>query len=141
MVELVLQILSPKVMFLYYINTYIMGSVTNIEEWKEAFSINSLDELFAKLSNLIISSCKQIIDIFVKQFLNFLLEKISPMLKILTMELLLETIRDYKDLIIQLITVCGIGIPLSLQNTGNLVIDDVRYADIVPILEVPNNDC
>lgn len=141
MVELVLQILSPKVMFLYYINTYIMGSVTNITEWKEAFSINSLDEFFAKFSNLIISSCKQIIDILVKQLLNFLLEKISPMLKILTMELLLETIRDYKDLIIQLITVCGIGIPLSLQNTENLVIDDVRYADIVPILEVPNNDC
>lgn len=141
MAELVLQILSPKVMFLYYINTYIMGSVTNMEEWKEAFSINSLDEFFAKFSNLIISSCKQIIDILVKQLLNFLLEKISPMLKILTMELLLETIRDYKDLIIQLITVCGIGIPLSLQNTENLVIDDVRYADIVPILEVPNNDC
>ena len=141
MTELVLQILSPKVMFLYYINTYIMGSVTNITEWKEAFSINSLDEFFAKFSNLIISSCKQIIEILVKQLLNFLLEKISPMLKILTMELLLETIRDYKDLIIQLITVCGIGIPLSLQNTENLVIDDVRYADIVPILEVPNNDC
>lgn len=141
MAELVLQILSPKVMFLYYINTYIMGSVTNMEEWKEAFSINSLDEFFAKFSNLIITSCKQIIDILVKQLLNFLLEKISPMLKILTMELLLETIRDYKDLIIQLITVCGIGIPLSLQNTENLVIDDVRYADIVPILEVPNNDC
>lgn len=141
MTELVLQILSPKVMFLYYINTYIMGSVTNMTEWKEAFSINSLDEFFAKFSNLIISSCKQIIDILVKQLLNFLLEKISPMLKILTMELLLETIRDYKDLIIQLITVCGIGIPLSLQNTENLVIDDVRYADIVPILEVPNNDC
>ena len=141
MTELVLQILSPKVMFLYYINTYIMGSVTNITEWKEAFSINSLDEFFAKFSNLIISSCKQIIEILVKQLLNFLLEKISPMLKILTMELLLETIRDYKDLIIQLITVCGIGIPFVLQNTENLVIDDVRYADIVPILEVPNNDC
>lgn len=141
MTELVLQILSPKVMFLYYINTYIMGSVTNITEWKEAFSINSLDEFFAKFSNLIISSCKQIIEILVKQLLNFLLEKISPMLKILTMELLLETIRDYKDLIIQLITVCGIGIPFALQNTENLVIDDVRYADIVPILEVPNNDC
>lgn len=141
MTELVLQILSPKVMFLYYINTYIMGSVTNIEEWKEAFSINSLDEFFAKFSNLIISLCKQIIEILIKQLLNFLLEKISPMLKILTMELLLETIRDYKDLIIQLITVCGIGIPLSLQNPENLVIDDVRYADIVPILEVPNNDC
>jgi hypothetical protein len=141
MTELVLQILSPKVMFLYYINTYIMGSVTNMEEWKEAFSINSLDEFFAKFSNLIISLCKQIIEILIKQLLNFLLEKISPMLKILTMELLLETIRDYKDLIIQLITVCGIGIPLSLQNPENLVIDDVRYADIVPILEVPNNDC
>lgn len=141
MTELVLQILSPKVMFLYYINTYIMGSVTNMEEWKEAFSINNLDDFFAKFSNLIISSCKQIIEILIKQLLNFLLEKISPMLKILTMELLLETIRDYKDLIIQLITVCGIGIPLSLQNTENLVIDDVRYADIVPILEVPNNDC
>jgi hypothetical protein len=63
------------------------------------------------------------------------------MLKILTMELLLETIRDYKDLIIQLITAYGIGIPFSLSNTENLVIDDVRYADIVPILEVPNNDC
>lgn len=141
MTELVLQILSPKVMFLYYINTYIMGSVTNMEEWKKAFSINSLDEFFAKFSNLIISLCKQIIEILIKQLLNFLLEKISPMLKILTMELLLETIRDYKDLIIQLITACGIGIPFSLSNTENLVIDDVRYADIVPILEVPNNDC
>jgi hypothetical protein len=141
MTELVLQILSPKVMFLYYINTYIMGSVTNMEEWKKAFSINSLDEFFAKFSNLIISLCKQIIEILIKQLLNFLLEKISPMLKILTMELLLETIRDYKDLIIQLITAYGIGIPFSLSNTENLVIDDVRYADIVPILEVPNNDC
>ena len=66
-----------------------------------------------------------------------------PIIKIFTMQLLLETIRDYKDLITQLITVCGmLGIKIATYADGTLNIDDVNYADIVPNKISPiNSNC
>jgi hypothetical protein len=96
-------------------------------------------EFVAKFSNLILNAIRQIIDILIKELMNFLMEYLTPMIKIFAMELLLETIRDYKDLINQIIATCVIPIP-SFAREG-LVLDDVRYADIVPVLEAPNNDC
>jgi hypothetical protein len=63
-----------------------------------------------------------------------------PWIKILTLQLLLETIRDYKDLIVQLITACLI-IPDFDFGKQALKLDNVNYADLTPVLEVPNNDC
>jgi hypothetical protein len=142
--EIIIQIFSPKVMMLYYINTCVMnGAVDNFENWKN-FGLLFCDyrELLMKFANLISNMLRQIIDILLKQLMQFLIEKITPALKIFAMELLLETIRDYKDLITQIITTCGLSI-MSYTKVGseNLIIDEVTYADIVPVLEVPNNDC
>lgn len=143
MVEIVMQIMSPKVMMLYYINACVMnGAALDIESWtKFGMMFKNPDEFMKKFSNLIINMIRQILDILIKQLLEFLIEKITPMLKILAMELLLETIRDYKDLIMLIIRNCTIPIPMFNIGKEALKIDDVRYADIVPVLEVPNNDC
>lgn len=140
-IEIVMQTLSPKVMILYYINTHLMGDITNVGEWEKALSKETFDNFLKGLQNLIISSTKQIIDKIIKELLNFLLEKITPILKIFAMELLLETIRDYKDLIVQIITTCGVSVLSFTQGIEQLSITDVDYADIVPELEIPNNDC
>ena len=84
---------------------------------------------------------KQIIDILIKQLMQFLIEKITPLIKIFAMELLLETIRDYKDLIMLILENSKIPIPMFNIGSEALQIDNVNYADIVPVLEAPNNDC
>ena len=86
---------------------------------------------------------KQVLDILIKQLFQFLKDKLMPIIKIFTMQLLLETIRDYKDLITQLITVCGmLGIKIATYADGTLNIDDVNYADIVPSKISPiNSNC
>jgi hypothetical protein len=118
------------------------GAALDIESWtKFGMMFKNPDEFMKKFSNLIINMIRQILDILIKQLLEFLIEKITPMLKILAMELLLETIRDYKDLIMLIIRNCTIPIPMFNIGKEALKIDDVRYADIVPVLEVPNNDC
>ncbi len=142
MIEIVMQILSPKVMMLYYINTCVMkGSAFNMYEWEHmTVSMSSIEGLLGELTNLFITIAKQVIEIFLKQMLEFVLEKIMPWIKILTLQLLLETIRDYKDLIVQLITACLI-IPDFDFGKQALKLDNVNYADLTPVLEVPNNDC
>ena len=143
MVEIVFQILTPKVMMLYYINTCVMnGAVDNFENWgKFADMFKNPQEFISKFNNLIKSMIKQIIDILIKQLMQFLIEKITPLIKIFAMELLLETIRDYKDLIMLILENCKIPIPMFNIGSEALQIDNVNYADIVPVLEAPNNDC
>ena len=143
MVEIVFQILTPKVMMLYYINTCIMnGAVDNFENWGDfANMFKNPQEFMSKFNNLIKSMIKQIIDILIKQLMQFLIEKITPLIKIFAMELLLETIRDYKDLIMLILENCKIPIPMFNIGSEALQIDNVNYADIVPVLEAPNNDC
>lgn len=143
MIEIIFQILTPKVMMLYYINTCVMnGAVDNIGNWVEfANMFKNPHDFIQKFNNLIKNMIKQIIDILIKQLIQFLIEKITPLIKIFAMELLLETIRDYKDLIILILEKCTIPIPMFNIGSEALQIDNVNYADIVPVLEAPNNDC
>jgi hypothetical protein len=143
MVEIIFQILTPKVMMLYYINMCVMnGAVDNFENWGEFGKMfKNPREFLLKFNNLIKSMIKQIIDILIKQLMQFLIEKITPLIKIFAMELLLETIRDYKDLIMLILEKCTIPIPKFNIGSEALQIDNVDYADIVPVLEAPNNDC
>jgi hypothetical protein len=142
MVEIILQVMSPKVMMLYYINTCVMGASDDIDGWKKfGMMFTSFDDFFEKFNNLLVNIMKQIIEILLKQLMQFLIEKITPLLKIFTLQLLLETIRDYKDLIIQIITQCGLAIISFNVGKEALQLDKVDYADIVPVLEIPNNDC
>jgi len=126
-VQIVLQILSPKVAVLYAINSSVMGGdVANLEEWA-SFIKNS--------QNLIIQIVKQVKDIILKELYNFMMDKLSPILKLLIAKLALEVIKDYKDLIMNLILNC---IPnLSPYAGASTTIDNVNYADIVPTLAAP----
>lgn len=143
MIEIIFQILTPKVMMLYYINTCVMnGAVDNVGNWVEfANMFKNPYEFIQKFNNLIKNMIKQIIDILIKQLMQFLIEKITPLIKIFATELLLETIRDYKDLIMLILKNCKIPIPMFNIGSEALQIDNVNYADIVPVLEAPNNDC
>jgi hypothetical protein len=118
------------------------GAVDNFESWGEFINMfRDQKQLLMKFKNLIVSIVKQILKILIKQLMDYLIEQITPLLKIFAMQLLLETIRDYKDLITQIIEYCIIPIPDLNLAKDSLRLDNVNYADIVPVLEAPNNDC
>ena len=82
MVEIILQVMSPKVMMLYYINTCVMGAVDNVNGWKNfGMMFTSFDDFFEKFNNLLVNIMKQIIEILLKQLMQFLIEKITPLIK------------------------------------------------------------
>ncbi len=123
-IQIVLQVLSPKVAILYAINSQIMGDPGNMREW--AAFMENFDNL---MKNVIVT----VKDIIVKELYNFTMEKLKPILELLINKLALETIKYYKDLIMDLIMNC---IPsIRLGSNGSTVIDNVNYADI--ILENP----
>ena len=120
-VQIVLQVLSPKVGILFAINSQVLGDVGNLNEWED-FLKN-----FDNLVNNIVESVK---DIIVKELYNFMMQQLKPLLELLIMKLALETIKYYKELIRNLILNC---IP-SLRFGGgalNTQIDNVDYADII----------
>ena len=141
--EIVMQIMSPKITMLYAMNSAMMGDVTDINGWKNNFTFRSIDEFFARMKNLILNIIRQCLDLIIKELFAFLMEKIGPLIKLFVLQLLLETIKDYRDLIRQLITTCGmLGINIATYADGTLNIDDVRYADIVPQQTAPGkNNC
>jgi len=75
-----------------------------------------------------------------EQLQQFLFEKVKPLLILFTNELLLETVRDYKDLINSIMTRCVFDGGFAVGYSGSQ--NDVNYADIVPTQTAPkNNDC
>ena len=118
-VQIVLQVLSPKVAVLYAINSEIMGDVADISEWENF--IKNFDNV---IKNIVVS----IKDIIVKELYNFMMEQLKPLLELLISKLALETVKYYKELIEDLIKNC---IPmLQFGNGGDTTIDNVNYADI-----------
>ena len=118
-VQIVLQILSPKVGILYAINSQIMGEAGDLTDWENF--IKSFDNLIKN----IISSVK---DIIVKELYKFMMEQLKPILELLISKLALETIKYYKELIMNLIMNC---IPMIGFDARNTTIDNVNYADII----------
>lgn len=120
-VQIVLQVLSPKVGILFAINSQILGDVGELSGW-ENFMKN-----FDNLIRNIVDSVK---DIIVKELYNFMMQQLKPLLELLINKLALETIKYYKELIMNLIINC---IPYWSfgRNALNTEIDNVNYADIV----------
>ena len=143
--QIVLQILSPKVAILFAINSEILNSdVTNIEEWK---TVASGWEAFIKdFNNYIRNIASAVKDILIKELYNFVMEQLKPLLELFVAKLALETVRDYRELIISLIKNC---IPMfALGRAGlNTEIDNVNYADIIANIDAdtpqvkPKQEC
>jgi hypothetical protein len=70
-------------------------------------------------------------------FLNYILKELTPLLAIFSSQLLLETLMLYRDLLMQILDKCLLGLIGGGQKIVG-VIDDVNYADIIPRQTEPN---
>jgi hypothetical protein len=123
---------TPKVVFLLLVNKKIMGSLENIEKIDLNVLIDDLlNSLFIVIKDIII----KLKDLLVEMFLSLVMQKLKPLLELFASRLLMETLKMYKDLLIQLLDACAFG-----WNNNKLVgvIDDVNYADIIPTQTEPN---
>ncbi len=120
-VQIVLQVLSPKVGILFAINSQILGDVGDLNDW---------ENFLKHFDNLIANIVESVKDIIVKELYNFMMQQLKPLLELLISKLALETIKYYKELIQNLILNC---IPYFRfgSEAMNTTIDNVNYADII----------
>lgn len=122
-VQLAMSMLSPKVAILYAVNSYVLnGNADDLSSW---------EKFIETFGNLLKSIIKKIKDIIIQQLYVFVMDNLKPLLELYTNKLLLETIRDYKDLLTNLKRLC---LPSSNSNANGSthLIDNVDYADIIP---------
>lgn len=125
--QLIIMLLSPKVVILYAVNAYMLkGNADDLKSW---------ESFFGTFGNLIKSVVGKIKDIIIQELYAFVMDKLKPLLELYTNKLLLETIRDYKDLLMNLKRLC---LPSGTEY-GNVphLIDNVDYADIIPMKNNP----
>lgn len=122
-IQIVMQMLGPKVMLVYAVNSYFMGDPLKFED-PAKFLIG--------LHNLITSMVKQLYDIIMKELIRFLMDEIRPLINLMIEKLLLERIRFYIELLKKLISLTKMFYNAFNSNKPKSVIDNVNYADIVP---------
>ena len=122
-IQIVMQMLGPKVMLVFAVNSYFMGDPLKFED-PAKFLIG--------LVNLITSMVKQLYDIIMKELIRFLMDEIRPLINLMIEKLLLERIRFYIELLKKLISLTEMFYNAFNTNKPKSVIDNVNYADIVP---------
>lgn len=122
-IQIVMQMLGPKVMLVFAVNSYFMGDPLKFED-PAKFLIG--------LHNLITSMVKQLYDIIMKELIRFLMDEIRPLINLMIEKLLLERIRFYIELLKKLISLTEMFYNAFNTNKPKSVIDNVNYADIVP---------
>ena len=131
--QIVLQVLSPKVMLLYAINSYFMGDVTDGD-----FSKINVTNLIKGLNNLIVSITRQILEILLKELLSKLLNELKNLLNDLIRKLLIERIEYYTEILRGILSLIKMFYDALSNTNNNTIIDNVNFADIVPPDNNPN---
>lgn len=125
--QIVLQVLSPKVMVLYAINSYFMGDAADGD-----FSKINIKNFLKGLTNLIISMAKQVLEIILKEFLSYLLNELKDLLNALLRKILLERIEYYLEILQGILNLIKMFYnSFTKSKKPDSVIDNVNYADIV----------
>lgn len=130
--EIIMQILSPKVMILFAINDSIMNN--------DSASIKTFNftTFFSKFENLMVLLIKEVLNLIVTAIYDYLIGQITPIITLFTQKLLLETFFYYKILIEQVLTTCT----YRFTNGGNILsVDNVVGADIIPTETKPITEC
>ena len=118
---------TPKVIFLLLVNKKIMGSLEDVENVDFNKLLDSLmNSLFFIIKDIII----KLKDMLLEMFLNWVLEKLTPLLALFASRLLLETLNTYLSLLKQLLD-CFMGFDINSILKNNNGIDNVNYADII----------
>lgn len=126
--QIVLQVLSPKVMMLYAVNSYFMGDAADGD-----FSKINIKELLKGLTNLIVSIVKQVLEILLKELLSYLLNELKELLNALLRKIILERIEYYLEILQGILNLIKMFYnAFTKGKKADSVIDNVNYADIVP---------
>lgn len=133
--EIVMQVLSPKVMILYAINKSIMGDI-NYDKYKE----NYIDFILKNFKNVIVPIIKSVNDKIGELLVELLKKKLMPLLTEFTKKIAIEQAVSYSILISNLVKTCGSAVGTLLNGEGGLstAIDNVNYADIIK--NIPNDE-
>lgn len=137
-VQIVMQVLSPKVMLLFALNSYFMGDVTDGD-----FSKINILQFLKGLQNLIASIVRQVFEIIMKQLLQFIMDKLKELIMLIIEKLLLERIRFYIELFKRLLALFQMFYNAFRGKGGpstTSIIDNVNYADIVPVQTEPKTE-
>lgn len=126
--QIVLQVLSPKVMMLYAVNSYFMGDAADGD-----FSKINIKELLKGVTNLIVSIVKQVLEILLKELLSYLLNELKELLNALLRKIILERIEYYLEILQGILNLIKMFYnAFTKGKKADSVIDNVNYADIVP---------
>lgn len=133
--EIVMQVLSPKVMILYAINKSIMGDI-NYDKYKE----NYIDFILKNFKNVIVPIIKSVNDKIGELLVELLKKKLMPLLTEFTKKIAIEQAVSYSILVSNLVKTCGAAAGMLLNGEGGLstAIDNVNYADIIK--NIPNDE-
>lgn len=126
--QLILSVLTPKIAILYAVNAQVMGG-----EAANIFKAEGWNDFIKNFGNLFVVLIKRIYSIIMERLLKFLLDILKPLFELFISKLLLETIRDYMELISNLIRLCN-PLNFTFGNKNVLPIDNVLGADIIPAL-------
>lgn len=116
-------LLTPKVIMVIMVNKKIMGS--------EIGAI-SFEDVIKSMRSLIVSIVKEVKDAIVQELLKLLIDKLSPIVKLMGDMLVQETLGYYRELMKEIMTECSFSLNLpwfknSFENTSTGHVD---YADI-----------
>ena len=94
----------------------------------------SLEEYLQAFLTFIIGIVKEIRDLVWQELLNFILDQLKPLAELLTNKLVMEQVKEYKELLTQLLKACALN-----WKSNNLTsqIDNVNYADIIDVETSP----
>lgn len=131
-VEMAMQVFSPKIMLLYAINAQIL----NPQEGNNP--IDSLKDFFNNFSNLMENMIAEIANIIMQELYDYLMSVLRPIISLFVQKILIETLYYYQILLEQLVSTCLVG--MGRGNSGNMEIDNVVGADIVKMQTSPKSN-
>jgi hypothetical protein len=114
-------IMSPKVMMLLYVNKELMGGFGTKNP--------SFNDILKEMKSIVASEVKEIVDMIIAELLKLLIDKLSPLMSLMSDLLIKEAMKDYTDLLNQIMQLCSFSF-CNRKGEGNTILDNVDYADI-----------
>ena len=133
--HIVLQVLSPKVMMLYALNSYFMGDITDTK--------NLSPELFLRNLPILISTItKQVFDMIMREIMKYLMEQLNTLLIIMAQKIISENLFYYIEMLRRLLALYDMFFNNKRNRSGgDIVISDVSPEIIATKKEPTTKKC
>ena len=106
----------------------------------EVGTIQSIEKFFEDFWNIIKACTKKITKMIMDALIDMVIGQIKPIIDLAIRKLLLESIMYYRILLQQVLAACAINPSITLNplfKYGQIMIDNVDYADIIPTETTP----